>query len=221
MAAVLLDLITVAVLAWFGSRLVVSFRRSLTGPARAHSVFIVRGLRPRHFVPIPFVLTAVILLALALVSLPLLSFGWWTAIGGEGNPVFGVTDRTAGSAFAVIVPVVFVVLLVPALPLLVETEEHMFREGAEEWTWPRRAGKVVLFGLVHALIGIPIGFALALSLGGAWFMTAYLHRWNRTASRAAAVLESTRCHLAYDLTIVTVVAVTFGVALVAWATGSM
>ncbi|HEX2849632.1 MAG TPA: hypothetical protein VHN98_03730 [Acidimicrobiales bacterium] len=217
----LLDLLTVAVLAWFGSRLVVSFRRALTGPARARSVAIARGLRPRHFVPIPFVLTAVVAAALALTALPLLSFGWWTAIGGQGNPVFGVTDRTAGSALSVFVPIVFLVLLVPALPLLVETEERMFRQGAEAWSWPRRVGKVVLFGLAHALIGIPIGFALALSIGGAWFMAAYLHRWHRTGSQAQAVLESSRCHLAYNASIVTVVAVTFAVSLAAWVAGSV
>jgi hypothetical protein len=211
-----LDLVTVVVLAWFGSRLFVSFRRSLTSGARGHALEVVRGLRLRHFLPVPLVLLLVILAAVGLTSIPPLAFGWWTAIGGQGNPAFGVTDRTAGTAFEVIVPVVFVILLVPALPLLVEREEVAFRLGAEEWTTPKRIGKALLFGLVHALVGIPIGVALALSIGGAAFTLGYLRAYRATASRRAALLESTRLHLAYNLTIVTVVAAVLVGEVVVW-----
>ena len=201
-----LDLLTVVVLAWFGSRLVVSFRRSLASGARAHSVELVRGLRLRHFVPVPVILTLVVLAAVGLTSLPYLDFGWWTAIGGQWNPAFGVTERTAGTAFEIVVPIVFVVLLIPALPLLVEREELAFRLGAETWSTPKRIGKAVLFGLVHALVGIPIGVALALSIGGAAFTLAYLRGHRETGLRRAALAESTRLHLAYNLTIVGLVA---------------
>jgi hypothetical protein len=211
-----LDLVTVVVLAWFGSRLLVSFRRSLASGARGHALEVVRGLRLRHFLPVPLVLFLVVLAAVGLTSIPPLDFGWWTAIGGQGNPAFGVTDRTAGTAFEVIVPVVFVILLVPALPLLVEREEVAFRLGAEEWTTPKRIGKALLFGLVHALVGIPIGVALALSIGGAAFTLAYLRAFRRTGRRREALLESTRLHLAYNLTIVTVVAAVLVGEVVVW-----
>lgn len=194
------------VLAWFGSRLFVSFRRSLASGARARSLALVRGLRPRHFLPVPLLLTLVLLAAIGLTAIPPLDFGWWTAIGGQGNPAFGVTDRTAGTAFELIVPIVFVVLLLPALPLLVEREERAFRLGAETWSTPKRIGKALLFGLVHAVVGIPIGVALALSIGGAAFTLAYLRGWRRTGSRRAALDESSRLHLAYNLSIVGVVA---------------
>ena len=194
------------VLAWFGSRLLVSFRRSLASGARARSLALVRGLRLRHFLPVPVILTLVVLAALGLTGIPPLDFGWWTAIGGQGNPAFGVTDRTAGTAFELIVPIVFVVLLLPALPLLVEREEQAFRLGAETWSTPKRAGKALLFGLVHAVVGIPIGVALALSIGGAAFTLAYLRGWRRTGSRRAALEESSRLHLAYNLSIVGLVA---------------
>jgi hypothetical protein len=203
----LLDLATVVVLAWFGSRLFVSFRRSLAGDARRHAVEVLRGLRLRHFLPVPLVLALVLGAAIGLTSIPPLAFGWWTAIGGQGNPAFGVTDRTAGTPFEVIVPIVFVLLLLPALPLLVEREEQLFRLGAEGWSTPKRIGKALLFGLVHALVGIPIGVALALSIGGAAFTLSYLREHRRTGLRGAALLESTRLHLAYDLTIVGLVAV--------------
>jgi hypothetical protein len=194
------------VLAWFGSRLVVSFRRSVTSNARRRSLELVRGLRLRHFLPVPLVLALVVLAAVGLTSIPPLDFGWWTAIGGQGNPAFGVTERTAGTAFELVVPIVFVVLLLPALPLLVEREELAFRLGAEMWSTPKRIVKAVLFGLVHAVVGIPIGVALALSIGGAAFTLAYLSAHRRTGSRRAAVDESSRLHLAYNLTIVGLVA---------------
>lgn len=201
-----LDLLTVAVLAWFGSRLVVSFRRSLANGARRRAGDLVRGLRLRHFLRVPPVLVAVVVAATVLTSIPPLSFGWWTAIGGQGNPAFGVTDRTAGTPLEVIVPIVFVLLLVPALPLLVEREEVIFRLGAETWSPRKRVGKALQFGLVHAVVGIPIGVALALSIGGAAFIAAYLSTYQATGSQRAALEESTRTHLAYNLTIVAVVA---------------
>lgn len=202
-----LDLVTIAVLGFFGSRLFMSFRRSLTGGARAQAMTVVRGLRLRHFLPVPLVLALVVGASIGLTSIPPLDFGWWTAIGGQGNPAFGVTERTAGTPFELIVPIVFIVLLIPALPLLVEREEYAFRLDAEQWSTPKRIAKALLFGLVHAVVGIPIGVALALSIGGAYFTLAYLRRFRRTSSRREALLESTRAHLAYNTSIVALVAV--------------
>jgi hypothetical protein len=216
----LLDVATVVVLAWFGSRLFLSFRRSLHSDARERSLEVLRGLRPRHFLPVPLILTLVVLAAVGLTAIPPLAFGWWTAIGGQGNPVFGVTDRTAGTAFEVVVPILFLLLLIPALPLLVEREEVLFRLGAETWSTPKRIGKALLFGLVHALVGIPIGVALALSIGGAAFTLAYLRAHARTHLRKEALLESTRLHLAYNLTIVTVVVVVLGLEVATGVSGS-
>ncbi len=200
-----LDILTFAVLAFFGSRLIVSFRRSLAAGARQRSLELVRGLRLRHFLPVPIVIAAVVGAAIGLTSIPPLDFGWWTAIGGQGNPAFGVTDRTVGTPLELIVPILFVFLLVPALPLLVEREEYAFRLDAEQWSTPKRIAKAVLFGLVHALIGIPIGVALALSIGGAYFTIAYLRRFRATGSRREALAESTRCHLAYNASIIALV----------------
>lgn len=198
----LLDLVTIAVLGWFGSRLFLSFRRSLASGARAHTMTIVTGLRFRHFLPVPLILALVVGASIALTSVPPLDFGWWTAIGGQGNPAFGVTERTAGTALEVVVPIVFIVLLVPALPLLVEREELTFRLGAETWSTPKRIGRAVLFGLVHAVVGIPLGVALALSIGGAAFTLAYLRAYRETGLRREAILESSRLHLAYNASII-------------------
>ena len=80
----LLDLLTVVVLAWVGSRLVVAARLSLRPAFRGHVADVVRGLRLHHFVLGVVVLGAVVVTFYALTFVPGLSFGWWTAIGGEG-----------------------------------------------------------------------------------------------------------------------------------------
>jgi cytochrome b561 len=200
-----LDALTALALAFVGVRIASGTRIALSGKGRERAMTIVRGLRARHFAlalaVLPLVGTAVILLA----SLPVLSFGWWTALGGLGNPVTGSTERTAGTVFEWLIPVVFLVLLLPALPLFAEAEERMFRLGSERRTRWQRVAKAVQFGLVHALIGIPIGAALGLSVGGLYFTWCYLRAYRRTHDTREALLESTRAHLAYNLVVLIIV----------------
>jgi hypothetical protein len=201
---VLLDVLTVAVLALVGTRLVttaVTAGRSRV--LRDRAVRILRALRPRHFLRAPLVFIVVIVAAVLLVQVPGLSFGWWTAIGGTGNVITGGTERSSLGALQWLAPVFFLSLIIPLLPLFAEREEHMFREGAEDWSTGRRVRRSVEFGLVHLIMGIPIGVALALSLGGGYFTWAYLRGYRASGgSRAAAVLESTCSHLAYNLSII-------------------
>jgi hypothetical protein len=176
---------TAFVLAFIGVNLVSTARRMAgSHELRSRIAWIVRGLRLRHFLPAPVVLTLVLLLAGVLVQVPGLDFGWWTFLGGEGNPVFGRTNTTSGTPLEWLVPLVFLLLLIPCLPLFAEREERSFRLGAERWSNWKRLRRSIEFGLVHALIGIPIGVALALSLGGVYFTWAYLRTWRR-ATRAA------------------------------------
>jgi hypothetical protein len=199
------DALTVVALAFVGVRIATGTRIALTGHGRQRVSGIVRGLRLRHLLGavavLPFVGTAVVLLA----SLPVLSFGWWTALGGLGNPVTGSTDRTTGTVYEWLIPLVFVVLLVPALPLFAEAEERMFRAGSELRSRWGRLGKAVQFGLVHALIGIPVGAALGLSVGGLYFTWWYLRAYRATGTRDDAVLESTRAHLGYNVVVLLII----------------
>ena len=199
----LLNLLTVAVLGFVGFRLLAAARHvARRSDARARIRLIVGGIRLRHLLPVIPVLVVVLVVASILVQLPILSFGWWSAIGGQGNPVTGSTTATQGTVLERILPLVFLTLLLPALPLFAEREEVMFRLGAEDWSVARRVRRAVEFGLVHALIGIPIGVALALSLGGAYFTWAYLRGWRAAGDQRGALLESTRAHTAYNGVIV-------------------
>ena len=89
--------------------------------------------------------------------------------------------------------------------MFAETEERIFRLGSERRTFLQKTGKGIQFGLVHALIGIPIGAALALSIGGWYFTWWYMRGYRRTGSPFQATVESTRAHLAYNITVVVIV----------------
>ena len=199
-----LDVLALAVLAVVGLRLVEAARSSVD--ARRKSLVVVQGLRPHHFLLALPVLVAIVATAFVLIQLPVLSFGWWDAIGGEGNPAVGLTDQELG-ILNVLIPVFFLGLLVVALPLLVAREEWVFRRGAEKRGTFRNIGAAIVFGLAHAIVGIPIGAALALSIGGLYLTWCYLQGWRATRTQAGALLESTRAHLAYNATILVLVAI--------------
>jgi hypothetical protein len=198
-----LDLLSLAVLTYVGFRLVDAARQSVS--QRSHVWLVVSGLRLRHFLLAVPVLMGVIAAALLLFQVPGLSFGWWTAIGGEGNPVFGTARPSAVGPLEAVIPVVFGLLLLLGLPLLVEGEEWIFRRGAEHRSRAANLWRAVLFGLVHAVVGVPIAAALGLSVGGVYLTWRYLRMWQATGSPRLALLESTRAHLAYNLVIVALV----------------
>lgn len=197
------DVLTYLVLGIVAIRLVSAVRLALRSDGRSTVRMIFGRIRWRHCWPIPFVLTAVALLATLFWMVPGLEWGWWTALGGEGNPIAGSTTQTAGTFLEWLIPVVFLLMVLPALPLFALAEERMFRRGAEHWSWRRRLWKVVSFGLVHALIGIPIAVALALSAGGVYFMLVYLRRFRSGHDQRDAVIESTTAHTAYNAFILT------------------
>jgi hypothetical protein len=210
------NVLSLVVLAVVGLRLVQAVTLSRSQRGRSLSRQIWTGLRWRHIWPVPFVLAGVLLVAVPLLYyVPVLRWGWWSALGGAGNPVFGSSTTTTGTVWAWLIPVIFMALVLLALPLFANAEERMFRMGAQRWGTRQRVLKVLQFGLIHAVIGIPIGVALALSVGGAYFMTVYLRSYARTGSANEATLESTRAHTAYNALIITTVAVAVAVSAVA------
>src|SRR5262249_62101004 len=135
--------------------------------ARRKTLGVVQGLRTRHFLRTIPVVALIVATAFVLIQLPVLSWGWGTSIGGEGNPVVGVTDRDYGIV-SVIIPLFFIGLLIVGMPLLVAREEWLFRRGAETRGTATNLWRSLVFGLAHAVVGIPIGAALAPSIGGVY-----------------------------------------------------
>jgi hypothetical protein len=210
------NVLSLVVLAVVGLRLVQAVTLSRSERGRSLSRQSWTGLRWRHIWPVPFVLGGVLLVAIPLLLyVPVLRWGWWSAIGGDGNPVFGSSSTTMGTVWAWLIPLIFMALVVLALPLFANAEERMFRMGAQRWSTRQRVIRVLQFGLIHAVIGIPIGVALALSVGGAYFMAVYLRSYALTGSANEATLESTRAHTAYNAAIITTVAVVVAISAVA------
>lgn len=201
------DVITIGVLGFVAFRLVSGLRVSGSPAGRSLSRSIVRRIRWRHVWPVPFLLTAIIAIATQIMRIPGLGWGWWSVLGGEGNPVFGSSDTTVGTSWEWIVPLVFMCLLIPALPLFAHAEERLFRAGAESWSIPHRVLKLLQFGLAHCIVGVPLGVGLTLSLGGLYFMWVYLQRYDITRSRSDATIESAAAHTAYNGLIVALVLV--------------
>ena len=209
------NVLSLVVLALVGMRLVQAVTISRSSHGRSLSREVWTRIRWRHIWPVPFVLAGVLLVAVPLLMIPPLRWGWWSALGGAGNPIFGSSTTTSGTVWEWLIPLVFMALVVLALPLFANAEERMFRSGAQRWSPRRRAFKVLQFGAIHALIGIPIGVALALSVGGAYFMAVYLHAYALTGSDQEATLESTRAHTAYNALIIVTVAIAVAVDAVA------
>ncbi len=197
LALTVTDVLSVAVLAFVGYRLVKAAR--ITIDRRHRTIRLLRGLRVRHFALAVPVWLGVVTAYVALAEVPGLDVGWWYAIGGDGNPALGSTS--AGGGALDWLPFVFIPVLAVALPVLVESEERMFRLGAETRSTAANLRRALWFGLVHAVVGIPIAAALALTVGGCYLTQRYLGAWRATRSRDAALAESTRAHLAYNLTI--------------------
>ena len=204
------NVLSVVVLAVVGLRLVQAVTLSRSPRGRSLSRQIWTGLRWRHIWPVPFVLAGVLLVAIPLLLyVPVLRWGWWSALGGDGNPVFGSSNTTMGTVWAWLIPLIFIALVLLALPLFANAEERMFRMGAQLWSTRQRVIKVLQFGLIHAVIGIPIGVALALSVGGAYFMAVYLRSYAPT--RIAATADS----MLPNAVIITTVALAVAVSAVA------
>jgi hypothetical protein len=203
--------LTFSVLGFIGFRIASGTRLVFTGDGWRRTVLIVKGLRPWHFVLAVPVLFVVLSAVLVLIQIPGLDFGWWSLLGGTGSPVVGVTNATSGSALEWVIPAVFIALLLPALPLFAETEERLFRWGSEARTTWQRVSKAVQFGLLHAAVGIPIGAALALSIGGGYFTWVYLRAYRTSSSPFRATLGSTRAHLAYNLTVIVIIVLSVAV----------
>jgi O-antigen/teichoic acid export membrane protein len=114
--------------------------------------------------------------------IPALRYSWWYSIGGQGNILLGRTGQ-AGDGFvaaSILLPI-GLFLLVPQLAL---AEEEVFRHGTEE-DGPFKVGRAcVLFGLMHALVGVSLSAALALSVTGLVYHLVYRLSFTRPVSAA-------------------------------------
>ncbi len=151
-----------------------------------------------------FVLTIVI--ALQLMHIPLLKYGWANLIFTDGGNVIlaPILDASTSPSIAMqFLPVLFLLALIFVLPFLSKTEEDCFRRGHN--AWGAIAKQSVKFGLVHLIVGIPLAAGLALSIPGFWLGYRYKRAFEQKAKEMkpwaaadAAVLVSTMHHTMYN-----------------------
>lgn len=170
---------------------------------------IVRGLRPRHFGKAFLTLIVCLAVALPLMQLPILNWGWYKLLTGHGGSVLNTTAGTnwMDTATAVLI----VVSLFVCLPRMVHEEERDFRARSDRQTIRQRVVKQTKFGLAHLIMGIPLAAAIGLIVVGHIFLADYLLKWKRSGSRARSLLECARTHLAYDWIVVSIIAVAISI----------
>lgn len=139
------------------------WRREILGPYRC--------LRPRHFLIGLAALTAPLAVASLLIEfdVPVLNWSLLLLVGQEETGNVASAGLQVGLPFAL----PYIVLLLACLPMLALVEEYWFRRGTRGWgdgLW-----RSLLFGLVHMLVGVPLGVALlGLSPVGLVFTAVYL-----------------------------------------------
>ena len=88
---------------------------------------------------------------------------------------------------------VFLALLAINLPQFALTEEEWFRAGTVSWV--HGVALSFLFGMVHCIVGVPLGAGIAITIAGLWFTHQYF---------VGGVELSTLHHTTYNLTLVSI-----------------
>lgn len=165
------------------------------------AVAVWRRVRWRHIVGSVGLLAVVLTILVGLVTLvPGAGWGLGRLIGLSGNAVFapleaatyggasadsgnaGATAATWPGVVTAVGVVLFLLALLAMFPWLAYVEERVFREGLEDADFPRQLWAALKFGLVHLVMLIPIGAALAIGVAG----FAYGRIYRRAFARAQA-----------------------------------
>ena len=179
--------------------------RSLRNPRQ---LVLLRGVRPRHLLQALLILTATLSAVIALlIPHTFLRWGWWDSLGGNGSVILGQAAAAASLLSRIVLPALIVIALLLCLCGFALREERMFRRGDERRHLSARLWRSLLFGLAHIVMGIPIGAAIGLGVGGFGFSQVYLRRWRESRSRYQSVLDSARVHVVYNLILIALVIV--------------
>ena len=108
----------------------------------------------------------------------------WSLLGGNNIGLLPLQKKYFGP--------IFLLLLILNMPTITFWEETTFRLGLKGWIdgtlWS------IVFGLCHSLIGVPIGFGIAMIILGLWLTWCYLG-----ADPVLSIYYSTLNHTSYNL----------------------
>jgi hypothetical protein len=167
-------------------------------------VTIWRRIRPHHVVGSAALLIVVVAIASTLITtVPGMNLGLGMLVGTSSNAVFAPLEEavvragpvTTGVHWPLLVSsTLFLLPLVVLLPWLAFVEEEVFRGGLEDATLTREIRSALAFGLVHLVMLIPLGAALAVALCGFVYGRVYRAAHARSTGMEVppAVLRSVR-----------------------------
>lgn len=163
----------------------VQYARS--GQARRHMTVFVRRPFSEWFKAVALVIVEVAILVTTIYLLmglsPILRFSWLSLLakGEEGTNLMVAPAQIPWFGF------IFIGLLALNLPRLARREEEVFRRGTRDWK--DAAFRSLKFGLIHMVVGVPLGAALALWFSGMFFSWRYF---------VGGVRESTYYHTLHN-----------------------
>jgi hypothetical protein len=123
--------------------------------------------------------------ALMVAIPPVMGFSWLRLLATPEEAPRAATNLAAAGAKIPYFGIAFLALLLLNVPWLARREEEIFRRGTQGFG--DAAVRCLKFGFVHAFIGVPVGFCLALAVAGAWFTWHYRKGGIRRASRYHAL----------------------------------
>lgn len=178
---------------WVSVPLTIFVTYTLVGKIRGgklqESFAIICSIRPSMVLSNIPAMIVTLATANALIHLPVLDWSWMRLLGSsKGNNITAI-----GFQYLWFAPI-FAILLIAAIPLLAKAEENAFRDGTRDWK--HGIVRSVKFGLAHVIAGVPIGAALALSIGGLWFTHQYFK---------GGVQRSTAHHTAWNFTLIGII----------------
>lgn len=126
-------------------------------------------------------LTAACALSLIALSPAIFGFSWISFVAHLlGRSANGTNINLAGMSIPFL-GIGLCLLFFTQLPYAAEIEERWFRRGTRNWV--NGVWRSLLFGLVHMLVGVPFGVALALGLGGLYFTHLYFKGGTKLSSQ--------------------------------------
>jgi hypothetical protein len=160
--------------------------------SRQQNWSIIKTYRPVQFMT-TFMVVAVVLVAAYLLTtqVPYFNknpflwlaselFGWGNGNGGANLTLSGLQWKWYA--------LIYLPVLMFALPSLAKYEEEKYRNGTRDWA--HGLLRSIRFGLAHLIMLIPFGTALALSIGGLWFTHQYFKGGTTRSTTYHAVYNS-------------------------------
>jgi hypothetical protein len=178
----------------FAAYLTFDFIRHIRKPRtrRLYQSFLGWGawrLTKAALITIPVLLVVVAAATLLISAWPeVMGWSWLQLLAQPGEKEQGGNLIVSGAIRFPLFGLLFLVLFLINVPRLARYEEDQFRRGTKGWK--QGALRSLHFGLVHCLIGVPIGAGLALGIGGLWFTYQYFK---------GGVRRSTMYHSVYNM----------------------